>query len=205
MADRGELVSCGRHGARPAAFVCRHVLEGLRTGARVGFHTPNDAANDDQAWCDACERVRAREGEMEQPLGSLRRHPTDLPRLLPPGPGAQSGMLSRTRRSARLRTVAPARLRPKCLLSPQAPALDHGLNRISLLPRDVTKSERRCCHEAPRTRSRFPMRSISPEYYRSCVRSKPDHSQAHSQVCRRRAAPAPAQAACRHQVLARTS
>lgn len=63
MADRGELVSCGRHGARPAAFVCRHVLEGLRTGARVGFHTPNDAANDDQAWCDACERVRAREGE----------------------------------------------------------------------------------------------------------------------------------------------
>jgi hypothetical protein len=62
MADRGELVSCGRHGARPAAFVCRHVLESLRTGARVGFHTPDDAGDDDQAWCDACERVRARAG-----------------------------------------------------------------------------------------------------------------------------------------------
>jgi hypothetical protein len=63
MADRSELVSCGRHGARPVAFVCRHVLESLRTGSRVGFHTPNDAQDDDQAWCDACERVRAREGE----------------------------------------------------------------------------------------------------------------------------------------------
>jgi hypothetical protein len=69
MADRGELVSCGRHGARPAAFVCRHVLQSLRTGARVGCHTPHDAANDDQAWCDACERVRAG-GERNDPLGA---------------------------------------------------------------------------------------------------------------------------------------
>ena len=63
MVDRGDPVSCGTHGARPAAFVCRHVLDSLRTGARVGFHTPDDAADDDQGWCDACERVRAREGE----------------------------------------------------------------------------------------------------------------------------------------------
>jgi hypothetical protein len=41
----------------------RHVLESLRTGSRVGFHTPGDSADDDQGWCDACERVRAREGE----------------------------------------------------------------------------------------------------------------------------------------------
>jgi hypothetical protein len=66
MADRLELVSCGRHGARPAAFVCRHVLESLRTGARVGFHTPGDAEDDDQGWCGACERVRAREGEWNE-------------------------------------------------------------------------------------------------------------------------------------------
>ena len=58
-----DLVSCGTHGPRPAAFVCRHVLESLRTRSRVGFHTPNDADDDDQGWCDACERVRAREGE----------------------------------------------------------------------------------------------------------------------------------------------
>jgi hypothetical protein len=63
MVDRGELVSCGRHGARLAAFVCRHLVESLRTGWRVGCHTPNGAANDDQSWCDACERGRGREGE----------------------------------------------------------------------------------------------------------------------------------------------
>ena len=63
MADQRDLVSCGTHGARPAAFVCRHVLESLCTGSRVGFHTPGDAEDDDQGWCDACERVRAREGE----------------------------------------------------------------------------------------------------------------------------------------------
>ena len=58
-----DLVSCGTHGPRPAAFVCRHVLESLRTRSRGGFHTPNYADDDDQGWCDACERVRAREGE----------------------------------------------------------------------------------------------------------------------------------------------
>lgn len=63
MADQRELVSCGMHGVRPAAFVCRHVLESLRTGSRVGFHTPDGAEDDDQAWCDACEQVRARKGE----------------------------------------------------------------------------------------------------------------------------------------------
>jgi hypothetical protein len=63
MADRHDLVSCGTHGPRPAAFVCRHVLESLRTRSRVGFHTPDDADDDNQGWCNACERVRAREGE----------------------------------------------------------------------------------------------------------------------------------------------
>jgi hypothetical protein len=63
MADRHDLVSCCTHGPRPAAFVCRHVLASLRARSRVGFHTPGDADGDDQAWCDACEQVRAREGE----------------------------------------------------------------------------------------------------------------------------------------------
>ncbi|MGH6897518.1 MAG: hypothetical protein ACREJ5_13390 [Geminicoccaceae bacterium] len=65
MADRRDLVSCDTHGTRPAAFVCRHVLDSLRTDQRVGFHTPGHA-DDDQAWCDACEQVRAREGEWNQ-------------------------------------------------------------------------------------------------------------------------------------------
>ena len=63
MPDRRDLVSCATHGPRPAAFVCRHVLQSLRTRSRVGFHTPCAADDDDQAWCNACERVRAREGE----------------------------------------------------------------------------------------------------------------------------------------------
>ena len=66
MADRHDLVSCGTHGPRPAAFVCRHVVESLRTRSRVGFHTPGGADDDDEAWCDACERVRAREGEWNE-------------------------------------------------------------------------------------------------------------------------------------------
>ena len=64
--DQRDLVSCGTHGARPAAFVCRHVLESLHTRSPVGFNTPEDADDDDQGWCDACERVRAREGEWNE-------------------------------------------------------------------------------------------------------------------------------------------
>jgi hypothetical protein len=41
--------------------------DSLRTGSRVGFHPPGDAEDDDQAWCDACERVRARAGEWNEP------------------------------------------------------------------------------------------------------------------------------------------
>jgi hypothetical protein len=66
MAHQRDLISCGTHGPRPATFVCRHVLESLRTWTPVGFHTPSDADDDDQAWCDACERVRALEGEWNE-------------------------------------------------------------------------------------------------------------------------------------------
>jgi hypothetical protein len=42
------------------------VLDSLRPWSRVGFHTPGDADDDDQAWCNACEQVRAREGEWNE-------------------------------------------------------------------------------------------------------------------------------------------
>ena len=64
MAKR--LVECGEHGARRPAFVCHH----LNLVYPVGFNEPEvrdetDPDFDDelQAWCDACEKVRAAEGE----------------------------------------------------------------------------------------------------------------------------------------------
>jgi hypothetical protein len=65
---RGKLVfeRCGtaenRIGAN-AGGVRLPAGAGEPARGRVGFHTPDDAADDDQGWCDACERVRAREGE----------------------------------------------------------------------------------------------------------------------------------------------
>lgn len=56
---------CRMHGARRAAFVCRH----LNRDTYTGFHEPfdsdplTDADDDYQAWCDECEKVRLREGE----------------------------------------------------------------------------------------------------------------------------------------------
>jgi len=35
----------------------------LGAGSIVGFHTPDGPDGDGQAWCDACEETRAREGE----------------------------------------------------------------------------------------------------------------------------------------------
>lgn len=46
------------------AFVCGHVVGGLASGRRVGFHwTSHDPGNPHpDAWCRACERRRRRVG-----------------------------------------------------------------------------------------------------------------------------------------------
>jgi hypothetical protein len=61
MSDRE--VECLIHGRSTEAFVCRHIVASLRNGVRTGFHTPGDSESENQAWCHACEQVRACEGE----------------------------------------------------------------------------------------------------------------------------------------------
>ena len=54
---------CANHDSRDAAFVCQHLISG--TG--LGFNWAIDPNEPDlvwpDAWCDACEEVRRREGE----------------------------------------------------------------------------------------------------------------------------------------------
>ena len=62
---RDEMVECERHGPQPATFVCRHLIDGLRTGAAVGFHVADDPGNPrPDAWRSECEaRVLSTGGE----------------------------------------------------------------------------------------------------------------------------------------------
>jgi hypothetical protein len=59
---RNDVVDCPVHGERAATFVCRH----LPAGEHRGFHWGIDAEYPDRlwpdAWCDACESMRNREG-----------------------------------------------------------------------------------------------------------------------------------------------
>jgi len=58
MTDR--IVSCITHGEQRPTFACHHLVHGVG----IGFITPNDGADSDEqtAWCEACEEVRAAEG-----------------------------------------------------------------------------------------------------------------------------------------------
>ena len=56
------------HGRRAPAYVCRHMVEGLRAGdiRSIGFYEGEAEAEEDAeeecGWCQACEDVRAAEG-----------------------------------------------------------------------------------------------------------------------------------------------
>jgi hypothetical protein len=58
--DAPMMISCGSHGERVAAVVCRHQLE-VRDRV-VGFVENSDDPNDLQAWCQDCEEFFLREG-----------------------------------------------------------------------------------------------------------------------------------------------
>ena len=66
MAD-GETTICNVHGPQQTTFVCTHILDGLREGKRVGFHTAVEPDNHrPDAWCDECERrFQEADGEWE--------------------------------------------------------------------------------------------------------------------------------------------
>lgn len=62
--DKELLVDCGAHGKRVSAIVCRHLLtEKQRT---LGFVENSSDPKDLQAWCDDCEEMFVREGELTE-------------------------------------------------------------------------------------------------------------------------------------------
>ena len=58
-------VECHQHGQQDTAFVCQHIVEGLRGGRSVGFFwSAEDDSPYPDAWCSACqERVSKTGGE----------------------------------------------------------------------------------------------------------------------------------------------
>ena len=65
MDEERLCVECAQHGKQQATYVCRHLVESLRTGARVGYCCADDPGNPrPDAWCSACEeRIQATGGE----------------------------------------------------------------------------------------------------------------------------------------------
>jgi uncharacterized protein DUF6882 len=57
----GDDIECAEHGRRDATYVCQHLVSGTDSG----FHCGHNDADPDRlwpdAWCDACEDVRASE------------------------------------------------------------------------------------------------------------------------------------------------
>ena len=65
MDEKHRYVECAEHGAQQATYVCRHVVESLRTGVPTGFWWADDPENPrPDAWCSACEeKVQSTGGE----------------------------------------------------------------------------------------------------------------------------------------------
>lgn len=55
-----ETLDCAEHGPQEITFACRHLLKSLSTKKRVGFFNSSEPRGD--AWCNACDAVRIREG-----------------------------------------------------------------------------------------------------------------------------------------------
>jgi hypothetical protein len=68
-ADRikDKFISCGEHGSRRRAFICKHLNNKTKTGFEEVFESsPEMTLNEDddfQAWCSQCEAERLKEGE----------------------------------------------------------------------------------------------------------------------------------------------
>ena len=58
--DRSGAMDCQRHGLRPKAYVCDHLLHGEQKGFVTSVDQPGNPYPD--AWCLACDRVRLAHG-----------------------------------------------------------------------------------------------------------------------------------------------
>jgi hypothetical protein len=63
MSDHPSSTECGDHGTQPGAFVCQHLPGGQGLGFHQGFDPEDPGAHFPDGWCDACEAVRATEGD----------------------------------------------------------------------------------------------------------------------------------------------
>ncbi len=63
-ASKDYTVDCDTHGRQVGAIVCRHIINAK--DRVVGFVENSDDPNDLQAWCDACEAMFLREGEITE-------------------------------------------------------------------------------------------------------------------------------------------
>ena len=55
-------VDCDKHGRGIAAIVCRHLCN--EKEATAGFFENNSEPGDKQAWCQKCEELFLKEGEL---------------------------------------------------------------------------------------------------------------------------------------------
>jgi hypothetical protein len=62
---KDKYVACDAHSSGRTAFVCRHLIDNEYPGFNEAFESDVSIEEDDdyQAWCDECEKIRAREGE----------------------------------------------------------------------------------------------------------------------------------------------
>lgn len=62
---KSKYIECANHEYRRIAFVCSHLTHNKKVGFNEAFDTVEDMELDEdddlQAWCDACEKIRARE------------------------------------------------------------------------------------------------------------------------------------------------
>jgi hypothetical protein len=63
------MISCGSHGERISAVVCKHLLQDQP--APSGFVENSSDPNDLQAWCYLCEDKFQEEGDMTDAFGEF--------------------------------------------------------------------------------------------------------------------------------------
>jgi len=66
-----NMLICGTHGEQPETFVCKHIVQSMKTGKEVGFYWSN---NDDtyDAICNSCNNLSEAQWEQDQAkLGRL--------------------------------------------------------------------------------------------------------------------------------------
>jgi hypothetical protein len=67
QAIKEKYVSCGEHGSRRRAFICKHLNKNEKTGFQEAFDSQPEMElheeDDFSAWCEICESVRRDEGE----------------------------------------------------------------------------------------------------------------------------------------------